>query len=339
MEFAGAVYHVMARGDRREAIVEDDDDRKAFELLWEQVVEQTGWEVLAWVLMNNHYHAVLRTPEPNLVEGMKWIQNTWTRRFNVRHARWGHVYGDRYKSILCEDGAYLSRLIDYVHLNPVRAGLVREDTELKKYRWSSLWDYVLPVRQRRKWLAVGAGLGESGHRDDAKGRRHYLTQLNESVDWQDIRHAGLSYVEGQSLQSTLRRGWYFGGEEFREGLLEKVEGLLKKGKRSKASGYSGAEVSDHRERMAERIVAAGMEELGLEETDLGVVRKGDKRKVIIASLVRQKTTMPLGWIAEHLKMGVPSRVSKECAKAAGLLKNDRKLKKAARAILKKSKIH
>ena len=76
-------------------------------------------------LMGNHYHLVLETPEPNLVAGMAWLQNTCTRRNNVRHRLWGHVFGGRYKAVLVdgEAGNYLATLIDYVHLNPARAGL------------------------------------------------------------------------------------------------------------------------------------------------------------------------------------------------------------------------
>lgn len=76
--------------------------------------------------MSNHYHWVLQTPQANLVAGMKWFQNTYARRFNTRHKKWGHVFGGRYKAVLVEasGGGYLETLMDYVHLNPARAGLV-----------------------------------------------------------------------------------------------------------------------------------------------------------------------------------------------------------------------
>ncbi|MBX7210705.1 MAG: transposase [Verrucomicrobiaceae bacterium] len=90
IQYAGAVYHVLARGDRREDIVQDDEDRELFVATLAEACKKTGWEVLAWVLMDNHYHCwLIRTPEPNLVEGMKWFQNAYTRRFNARHKLWG----------------------------------------------------------------------------------------------------------------------------------------------------------------------------------------------------------------------------------------------------------
>jgi len=84
VEFAGAYYHVMARGKRRGAIFLDDDDRRFFLQCLSEVCEKTGWRVYGWVLMGNHYHLFIETPGANLVEGMKWLQNTVTRRFNVR---------------------------------------------------------------------------------------------------------------------------------------------------------------------------------------------------------------------------------------------------------------
>src|SRR6056297_1587568 len=103
IEYEGAVYHVMARGDHREPIVYSDEDREIFVQTLGQACERTGWEIFAWVLMDNHYHVAMRTPEPNLVEGMRWFQNAFTRRINTRNQLWGHLFGGRYKSILVEN--------------------------------------------------------------------------------------------------------------------------------------------------------------------------------------------------------------------------------------------
>ena len=99
IQSAGAYYHVMARGNRREDIFHDDDDRRFFLHTLGQACEMTGWRIHAWVLMSNHYHLFLQTPEPNLVAGMSWLQNTLTRRYNVRHRQWGRLFGDRYKAV------------------------------------------------------------------------------------------------------------------------------------------------------------------------------------------------------------------------------------------------
>jgi putative transposase len=99
MEYPGALYHVMARGDRREQIVHDENDRYGLIQTLGEACGKTGWLVHAWVLMDNHYHAVIETPQGNLVVGMRWFQNTYTRRFNTRHRLWGHLFGGRYKAV------------------------------------------------------------------------------------------------------------------------------------------------------------------------------------------------------------------------------------------------
>ena len=110
-----------------------------------ETCQKTGWEVLAWMIMDNHYHWLLRTPKANLVKGMSWFQSTYTQRFNARHRLWGHLFGGRYKAIPVQSeksggGDYLKTLMDYIHLNPVRAKLVKREQGLGllDYRWSSL---------------------------------------------------------------------------------------------------------------------------------------------------------------------------------------------------------
>ena len=149
IEYEGAYYHVMARGNHRSAIFLDDDDHLYFLATLEEACEKTGWRVHAWVLMKSHYHLLIETPEANLVEGMKWLQNTYTRRFNVRHKEWGRLFGDRYKAILVDGKSpyYYETMIDYIHLNPVRAGLLSFENKksVLDYRWSSLaGGYALP---------------------------------------------------------------------------------------------------------------------------------------------------------------------------------------------------
>jgi putative transposase len=174
IEYPGAHYHVMARGDRREPIVEDDADREDFLLTLGRACSKTGWRVHAWVLMTNHYHWLIETPEPNLVQGMKWFQNTFTRRFNVRRKRWGHVFGGRYKAVLLDPddagGYYFESLIDYIHLNPARAGIVDPSIGLGllEYRWSSLRTGYAAAASSRPSLDGNFG-GVCGQRREGHG--------------------------------------------------------------------------------------------------------------------------------------------------------------------------
>lgn len=311
IEYPGAIYHVMARGNRREKIIRDDVDRSRYEELWEEGVTRTGWRVYAWVLMDNHYHALLETPEANLVEGMKWVQNTWTRRFNGRHKLWGHLFGGRYKSILCDQGEYLRALIHYIHLNPIRARLIKQEEHLERYRWSSLLDYVHPPRQRRSWIAVESGLQAFELPDTAQGRKHYLRTLNHQIDWRNPKRSGVVHIEEQTLNSTLQRGWYFGSQAFRETALKQLEQRTKKTspRRLDTSGYSGDQQKDHSEQKAILIIREGLRYFGLGKEELKSLKKSDYRKVVIASLIRDQTVMRLAWISSQLSMGVVPRVS------------------------------
>src|SRR5579863_329737 len=101
-EYAGGIYHVMNRGDRREEIFLDDEDRERFLASLGEACQKTEWQVQAYCLMPNHFHLVLETPRPNLVTGMKWLLGVYTRRFNIRHRLCGHLFGGRYKALIVD---------------------------------------------------------------------------------------------------------------------------------------------------------------------------------------------------------------------------------------------
>ena len=134
---------------------------------------------------DNHYHLLIETPEANLVSGMTWVQNAYTRRFNVRHHQWGRLFGDRYKAVSVEGGGYYYQtLLDYIHLNPVRAKIVKasEGQSVMDYAWSSLASgYVLLPGKRVPWLAVEDGLKGFGLSDTVSGRRQFVDRLNRQV--------------------------------------------------------------------------------------------------------------------------------------------------------------
>jgi REP element-mobilizing transposase RayT len=132
VEFPGAIYHVMSRGDRREDIFRDDVDRQDFLKTLAEACTKTDWQVHAYCLMGNHSHLVVEMPEANLVAGMRWLLSTYTIRVNHRHKLFGHVFSGRYKALLVEGGGggYLKTVCDYVHLNPARAKLLGAEERL-----------------------------------------------------------------------------------------------------------------------------------------------------------------------------------------------------------------
>ncbi|MCI0538045.1 MAG: transposase, partial [Verrucomicrobiales bacterium] len=200
VEYPGAIYHVLNRGDRRETIFHDEADRQRFLDTLGEACLKTGWQVHAYCLMSNHFHLVVETPRANLVAGMKWFLGVYTARFNRRHKLFGHLFSGRYKSLIVDGSGtgYLKTVCDYVHLNPVRARLIKEDQRLESYRWSSYGLYLEPPSRRPEWLRTERLLGEWGVTvDSAAGRRVFAAQM-------ESRRAG----EHDEEFKPLRRGWF-----------------------------------------------------------------------------------------------------------------------------------
>jgi len=205
----------MNRGDRREPIFHDDDDRQRFIETLGEACGKTGWQVHAYCLMPNHFHLVVETPHPNLVAGMKWFLGTYTGRFNRRHKLFGHLFSGRYKALIVDSATpgYLKTACDYVHLNPVRARLLGPEALLRGYRWSSYKEYLKRASRRPAWLRVDRLLGEHGiAKDSPAGRRVFEQRMEE---WQ--RQQG-----GPGVWTPLRRGWCLGEVAFRKELLAQV---------------------------------------------------------------------------------------------------------------------
>lgn len=294
IEYPGAVYHVMSRGDRREAIVREDQDRELFLTTLGEACRKTGWEVHAYCLMGNHFHLVVGTPQGNLVAGMKWFLGTYTARFNRRHRLAGHLFSGRYKALVVDatNSGYLRTVCEYVHLNPVRARLLRPEEPLEAYRWSSFPAYLQRPGQRPAWLRVDSVLGELGiPKDSAAGRRQFARVMSERRHQDDRETFG-----------RIRRGWCWGEEEFRKELLAQVYA------RRGASHY-GRELREGATEQAERMTCAGLKEIGWSEADLARRRKGDPTKLKLAVRLRAETTMTLNWIAARLHMGTGSSLS------------------------------
>ncbi len=307
VEFDGAVYHVLDRGDRREAIFRDDADRERFLETLGEACGRTGWRVHALVLMGNHYHLLIETPQANLVAGMRWLQTTWTVRFNRRHRLCGHLFQGRYKSVVVdpEERGYFATLSDYIHLNPIRARLVSLEQRLFDYRWSSYLWYAAKAG-RPAWFEPGDVLAELQLVDDAEGRRLYAERMRRRAVEELTQPASTAIAE-------VRRGWCLGGAGFRERMLDLLEAtgekLLRRG------GLDAPVRRSHGEEEGRRLIGAGLRALGLSQADLSGLKKGDERKIALAALIRARTCVPNAWIARELHLGHVSRVSR-CASQA-----------------------
>lgn len=175
IEYPGAFYHVLNRGQRQEVIVEDDRDRERFLLCLERMVEQYGVRIHTYCLMTNHYHLILETPEANLSRAVQWLNVSYASYFNRRHQYAGHLFQGRFKAILLEADEYLASLSRYIHLNPLRARITLHPWE---YAWSSCQFYAM-LPKPPQWLTVEKVLSGFG-RSKKTSRKRYTEYLSES---------------------------------------------------------------------------------------------------------------------------------------------------------------
>jgi putative transposase len=187
IEFEGAYYHILSRGNERRNIFSDNDDRVSFLETLGRMSDRFEVEVYAYVLMDNHYHLLLKTNKPNISKSMQWFGTTYTRQYNVKHKRNGHLFQGRFKSFLIENDEYLMHLSCYIHRNPLRAGIV---SRLADYSWSSYPIYAYGNKKSPEWLLTKPILSlldtKEKHKEYRKMVQSYARE--ESKIWEDFRH-------------------------------------------------------------------------------------------------------------------------------------------------------
>ena len=176
IEIAGAVYHVVARGNERRPVFADDIDRSRFLEVLRGAAERYRWKTLAYCLMGNHYHLLVRTEACTLARGMRHVNGVYAQWFNRRHDRVGHLWQGRYKAVLVQQDEHLLVAIRYVVRNPVRAGLTRR---VEDWRWTSHHETVGAARPHV--VAVDAVLSYFGADADG-GRLHYVRVVGDEAD-------------------------------------------------------------------------------------------------------------------------------------------------------------
>lgn len=187
IEYEGALYHVLSRGNERGNIVVDDDDRNMFLDTVGEMSQRFEVDICAYVLMDNHYHLLMRTRRANLSRSMQWLGATYTKRFNLRNSRCGHLFQGRFKNMIVQNDAYLLQLSYYIHRNPVRAGMVKR---LSSYKWSSYRAYAYDD-QINKWLNTELITSQllnaaDKHLAYREGAQKYSKE--EQRVWEDLRH-------------------------------------------------------------------------------------------------------------------------------------------------------
>jgi putative transposase len=314
VEFAGAIYHVMNRGNHLENIFRDDKDREVFVKTLGETCESSGWVVHSFVLMRNHYHLLIETSRSTLVKGMQYLNSTYTRRYNVRHKTFGHLFQGRYKALLVDGEAtgYFLTVSDYIHMNPVRVKKVVEGKELLKDLWSSA-GWLTGVRKKRpEWLRWERVYGELGLSNWRRGsRREYRSYLERRVG---------EVNSSDETWKSIRRGWCLGSEGFVAEMKGKLEELREIGDRQ-GDSWAGEAVEAMEEDLAQRFLRKGFQKLGLKEGER--LKKMDA--YLLARWVRGRTKVGVKWVANELGVGAGT-LSHGIWKIGTKIESDRKLR-------------
>jgi putative transposase len=185
IEFEGALYHVLSRGNERNPIFNDDNDRLLFIEVLGEMSNRFDVDIFAYVLMDNHYHILLKTKNANLSKSMQWLGATYTRRFNNKYNRAGHLFQGRFKSFIVQNN-YLMQLSCYIHRNPLRAGIVER---LVKYPWSSYSAYAYG-KKPPEWLNLKMILSRFKTKDRHRLYREKVQKYasEEKQIWENLRH-------------------------------------------------------------------------------------------------------------------------------------------------------
>ncbi|MFT5126347.1 MAG: putative transposase [Verrucomicrobiales bacterium] len=301
IEYPGAVYHILARGNNRQDIYKNDEDRGRFIATVGEVCEQTGWVIHSYVMMRNHYHMLVETPEANLVAGMKWFQGTYTQRFNAANRRSGHLYQGRYKALMVDPEAegYFNTVSTYIHLNPFRAKFagVGTDQALEHCPWSSYPAFLAPPGKRPPWLEVGRVFENYAIRGQSRKERLRYRDLLE-----DRMTEERDPVKARMLKEAykpIRRGWAFGDEVFRNWLAEKIEEQGGAG----SDTLRGEQRRAHGHQAAKRLLKKALVQLELNEAELLPMKSTQLEKQGIAWLLKKQTVVTGVWLADRLNMG------------------------------------
>jgi len=200
IEFPGALYHVTSRGDNKGRIFFNDQDRKKFLSIYSEICTRLQWSTYAWCLMGNHFHLVVETPEPNLSEGMRVLNGTYTQYVNRAHGRTGHLFQGRFHSILVDRNPYLLEVIRYVVLNPVRAGLAVSPQD---WPWSS-YRATVGLDESPEWLDTGFALDAVSERTGTLEQKQALFSAYVAVGIHSARNP----------MEDLQQQIYLGDEHF-----------------------------------------------------------------------------------------------------------------------------
>jgi REP element-mobilizing transposase RayT len=286
LDAPGTLHHVIIRGIERRRIVDDKTDRQDFVSRMGEIALDTKTSICAWSLMTNHAHILLRSSPVGLSTYMRRLLTGYAISYNLRHSRYGHLFQNRFKSIVCEEDAYFKELVRYIHLNPLRAKLVDSLAELERYPWCG--HSVLSGKIENDWQDIDYVMKwfGSGQKEARRTYRQFIKQgLNhgrrpELVGGGLIRSAG-----GWSAVKALRKsGMQEVADERILGSSEFVEQIIKESENKLKYQFSDGELL----KKSRQLIAR---ECDKEKISLQALEAGSRRRDI--SKVRLRLTITL----------------------------------------------
>jgi putative transposase len=309
LDVPGALHHIMVRGINKSAIFEDDRDSTLFlERLGENII-QGQCAVYAWVLMSNHVHILFKSGKDGISSVMRKHLTWYAQYYNRRHNRTGHLFENRYKSILCEEEPYLLALVRYIHLNPIRAKIIKTIEELDNYHWSG--HRAIIGKANAPWMDTKYVLAQFGS-NRRKALHEYRTFIREGVGQgyvKELTGGGLLRSQGEWSQvlAIRRRGQreefderILGGGSFVNKILKEAEDRQLRQFRHKSAG-----------RTIENIIGEECRRRGvnLQELKGGIKRrKVSEARAVIAKRSREELGLTAADIARHLGVNTSSIV-------------------------------
>lgn len=304
LDVPGTLHHVMVRGIEGSDIFRDDEDRKAFVERIRYLAKETGTRILAWALMGNHVHLLIVSGPDGLSTFMRRLLTGYVIGFNRKHRRFGHLFQNRYKSIICELDPYLLELVRYIHLNPFRAGVVKSLEELENYSWCG--HGILTGSQLNDWQEKDFVLGFFGSKGKKAVRAYQefmeagkgLGQRPELVGGGLIRSMG-GWSQVLSLRNRGEKEAYderiLGGGDFVQAILDEADQkLIRQIRARKKTG------------LLSKIIQERCRESGVNEAEL---RSGSRRKAVselrrwLCFYLYRELGIPMAEIARQVGIG------------------------------------
>jgi putative transposase len=310
LQYPDAIYHLMARGNGLQDIVTDDLDRDRLQEHLGRAAARCSWRVYAFAIMSNHLHIVLKTPQPNLARGMQTFLSAYANGWSRRHRFYGHVFQGRYRTELVEDETYLWTVTRYVHLNPVRAGLVEQPAA---WPWSSYPGYARRGR-RLNWVAyddlLASWVRAFGGQDSAAAYRRYVT-------------AGLAEPP-QSPWTEAYHGWILGSRAFIDRVGAIVRGNSRRERRRESRLLQGVSLS----RVTEVVCAY----YAIETTELSLRGSRHPARAALAYLARTRTVATNAELAATLGVSRAESVPNLTRRFSGWLETDATVRKQLKCL-------